>query len=699
MGLEDVLHNPFCESLARTGRILRHSPKHLFSTLSLAATLGLPVACSGSGDKQPNPPTISGPGTTTPTTPQNIPPTILSNPVTQVNENAYYQYEIQAKSNSANLLNYSLVEGPAWLDVISNFISGKVPEVYENTTLPIKIRVSDIISSTEQSYNLNITNVSNSRALTLTQISQLSNVNSNSLVFSQPVSFVPRDIIGMGISSKTPEGLLREVILVSQDKKTVYTAQATLEQTINKTSFSFTKSLRPSTIQSAKLIEGASIAGANADFNFSMDLNNVVLYDRDGNLNTKTDQMVANGNISFNTDFTLNADIDNFTLKYFRFQNISSEKADISIGANLNGIAPFKEIEVGRYTFQPFVLGYILVPFPLPIPIPIVVTPKLGIYVNVSPTFVNPIAVRVTQEASLDTRLTYSGAWAGSASFANSFDFSNPIFTGEWDLKASTGPRLDLLLYGVAGPTAGANAGLKLNSQGGEYSLFGTLDANIGVSMNMLSKKVSADFEKVIEYEKLLMRKDIGTPTGNSFTDTRDGRTYKTVKIDNQTWMAENLNYNHANSKIYNNTNAYGVTYGRLYGRVGANESCPSGWKLPSSSDWSVLFNFLGGMNAFGTGGKMKSTGTAEAGTGLWHSPNSGATNQSGFAALPGGMAETATTTSFSDLGYKAHFWVSTPTGAQAYSLTYDTGYAGTGVAYGSNIQNIPLFSVRCLKN
>ena len=143
--------------------------------------------------------------------------------------------------------------------------------------------------------------------------------------FSQPVNFVAKDIIGAGISSQTPEGILREVTSVSPDKKTVYTTQATLEQTVSKASLSFSRSLYPSSIISSRLVEGASMAQANAvGFNFSVDLNNVVLYDKDGNLNTKGDQLTANGNVSFNTDFSLNVDIENFALKYLRFQNISS---------------------------------------------------------------------------------------------------------------------------------------------------------------------------------------------------------------------------------------------------------------------------------------------------------------------------------------------------------------------------------------
>ncbi len=672
--------------------------------LAASSLLGLSlIACSGSGEKgQPTAPSNSGPtGPTTTTPKQNIPPTILSTPPTQVNENSYYEYQIQARGNNGILLNYGLTEGPAWLDVISNSISGKAPEVYQNTTIPIKIKVSDGVSSSEQGYNLNIVDIANTRVLTTTQVNQLTNVSANTMSFSQPVTFVAKDIIGTGISTKTPEGTLREVISVSPDKKTVYTAPATLEQAVSKASLSFSKNLSPSNVQSYSLKEGVSVNPANlSGFNFSFNLENVVLYDRDGNNNTKGDQLVANGNVSFNTSFLFNIDINNFVLNNLEFKNISTEKIDVSIGSNLLGIAAYKEVKIIEYRLQPFVIGYL----PTPIPLPIVITPKIGIYMGMNPTFINPLALRVTQEANLETRIAYSGGWTGSANFSNSFDFSNSLIDGDWELNVFTGPKLDVSVYGVAGATATVNGKLRLDSKASDWKLYGGLNASIGLFAEVFSKRISSNVIKVIEYEKFLSQRGgiPSTPTEatGSFTDTRDGTTYKTIKVGNQIWMAQNLKYNHSNSKNYNNLSSNGEIYGRLYGRVGANASCPSGWKLPNQDEWEILFNSLGGREVSGTGGKMKSTGTIEAGNGLWHSPNKGANNQSGFAAVPGGMGELSGSTPYSHIGRRSYHWVATPNGgAFAYILSYDTESAGSAVAYGTNIHDIPLFSVRCLKN
>lgn len=152
---------------------------------------------------------------------------------------------------------------------------------------------------------------------------------------------------------------------------------------------------------------------------------------------------------------------------------------------------------------------------------------------------------------------------------------------------------------------------------------------------------------------------------GSILTDPRDGQEYEVVTIGSQTWMAENLNYQTGNSWCYNDDPAYCAIYGRLYDwdtfMNGASSSnsvpsgvqgvCPPGWHVPSDEEWTILTYFLGGSAV--AGGEMKETGTSH-----WSSPNTGATNSSGFTALPGGRRET--NGSFHYLTTWALFWSST---------------------------------------
>ena len=133
-----------------------------------------------------------------------------------------------------------------------------------------------------------------------------------------------------------------------------------------------------------------------------------------------------------------------------------------------------------------------------------------------------------------------------------------------------------------------------------------------------------------------------------------DGNNYKTVKIGNQWWIAENLNVDHYRNGdpvtqvqdpekwanlttgawcYYDNDPANGNKYGKLYNWYAVNDSrniAPKGWHVPSNAEWQTLLDYLGGSSV--AGGKLKETGTSH-----WNSHNTDATNESGFAALPGG--------------------------------------------------------------
>ena len=182
----------------------------------------------------------------------------------------------------------------------------------------------------------------------------------------------------------------------------------------------------------------------------------------------------------------------------------------------------------------------------------------------------------------------------------------------------------------------------------------------------------------------------------STFTDPRDGKVYRTVVIGNQEWMAENLAYapSSGNYWAYGNDNSNVAIYGYLYDWQTALNVCPAGWHLPSDEEWTELTNYLGGSSI--AGGKLKATGTIEAGTGLWYQPNTGATNETGFRALPGGLRNTDG--SFL-IGIGGIWWsateVSTSTNrAYRRSMTNNGSLVAKGGAYKSLG-----FCVRCLRD
>jgi len=214
--------------------------------------------------------------------------------------------------------------------------------------------------------------------------------------------------------------------------------------------------------------------------------------------------------------------------------------------------------------------------------------------------------------------------------------------------------------------------------------------------------------------------------SGSTFTDPRDGKVYQTVVIGNQVWMAENLAYlprvnmvadgpkyapgsyyyvydyngtNVADAKATANYNTYGVLYNWPAAMNGAASSttnpsgvqgvCPDGWHLPSDAEWTELTDYLGGASV--AGGKLKETGTTH-----WDSPNTGATNETGFTALPGGIRTNLEF--FNNIGYDGRWWSATEHALGAWNRLVYCGDSTVGRINDYDYKELG-FSVRCLRD
>ncbi len=191
----------------------------------------------------------------------------------------------------------------------------------------------------------------------------------------------------------------------------------------------------------------------------------------------------------------------------------------------------------------------------------------------------------------------------------------------------------------------------------------------------------------------------------------KDGNVYLVIKIGDQEWMAENLRTTKYNDETdilnitdnsawrnnettgayswYGNEESNGEIYGAIYNwlAVETGKLCPDGWRVASDDDWTELTDFMGGLEV--AGGKLKEQGTAH-----WADPNTGATDEYGFRALPGGYRDVMDG-SFKFKGSYGFWWTSTPSGlnnyyrAMGYNLISVTRHVTANMAG---------MSVRCIK-
>jgi uncharacterized protein (TIGR02145 family) len=180
----------------------------------------------------------------------------------------------------------------------------------------------------------------------------------------------------------------------------------------------------------------------------------------------------------------------------------------------------------------------------------------------------------------------------------------------------------------------------------------------------------------------------VETPT--DLYDGRDSTIYKTVWIGDKLWMAENLAYdNGSGTFVYNDNEANKAIYGYLYTWNTACDVCPDGWHLPIKGEWEEAIEYLGGSSV--AGGAMKTTGTA-----YWKSPNSDATNSSGFSAYPGGKRKNYAVY-YEYLRYNAYFWTaSTQYNDEKYAIKL--GYETDNTSILEQYDTYGL-SVRCVKD
>jgi uncharacterized protein (TIGR02145 family) len=203
------------------------------------------------------------------------------------------------------------------------------------------------------------------------------------------------------------------------------------------------------------------------------------------------------------------------------------------------------------------------------------------------------------------------------------------------------------------------------------------------------------NFVRMVMLSAVAVAMSVGTVSAQqkgTFTDSRDGKKYKTVKIDGKTYMAENLNYQtESGSWCYNDSISYCKKYGRLYDFETAKVACPKGWFLPTPNEWPSV----GVSGRRYSGEPINSGGKELKSKSGWNDQKNGrngnGADEKGFSALPGGWRDKEG--KFGGVGDDGTWWVDWPWGDKANN---ESMWNESDELSGSKFDKRYGFSVRC---
>jgi alpha-tubulin suppressor-like RCC1 family protein len=303
-------------------------------------------------------------------------------------------------------------------------------------------------------------------------------------------ALAPDDIMVGDASPNAPDGFLRKVTSIENvgGQVVIGTADATLEEAIQQGEAHFSQVLTPDQVESAQYAPGVSLASPSktalaGSFKLNIDK---VLYDADGESTTTNDRVVAKGSIEVTPRLNFDFRLKNWHVQQMTFTLGLDDQVKIEVESKVEKSIK-REIELVHYNLKPIVFWIWF--------IPVVVRPILTFVVGVEGSVYASVSVQVTQEAKLSGGVKYENDhWSPVSSVDNKFLFQPPTLSAGLELKGYAGPRLDLLVYGVAGPQIKLDGYVKLEANTAEtpwWKLYGGLELSAGVRMKIFSHQIA----------------------------------------------------------------------------------------------------------------------------------------------------------------------------------------------------------------
>lgn len=306
-------------------------------------------------------------------------------------------------------------------------------------------------------------------------------------------ALTPGDVIVAKVSPTTPVGLLRKVERVDREPLRIVTSVASLADAFERAHLTLHRELgaadlkAPLSTQSLRPLGVHPLGGAgvSADGALTLGVNDLVVYDLDGDPTTTHDQARITGNVSIHPAIDLTVDIADFKLKEATLGFTGTQSA--TLGAVIDAGYTFDESRV--------VPAFTFAPITVPIGgVPVVVVPKVDVRFGAKGALTVALSTDASETASFQVGVGYKdGAWGATKSGTFGATLDPPSIDGKLSLKTYAGPELDLLLYGVSGPYANVRGYLALDADLAGvpcFNLHGGLESGLGVKIDLLGANV-----------------------------------------------------------------------------------------------------------------------------------------------------------------------------------------------------------------
>ncbi|RMH44765.1 MAG: choice-of-anchor D domain-containing protein [Gammaproteobacteria bacterium] len=415
--------------------------------------------------------------------------------VTGLTQGMIYYFAIKTRDEAGNISTISNTPRAVAAAAYSTYLplvlsTSDVPVVIPKTTVVLDKTTAEVIEDISADYT----------AITFTQTTQgLNDVQVGDVIVSEP-------------APNAPYGLLAKVnsVTTSSGDVVVGIEPAALDEAIESGSAHISQKLRLDQGTTTFALPGVStIASPELNDEFYIELQDVVLYDDDGDLDTTNDQIVAHGYIRLEPGFSLDLEVRHWELKNLNFTTTANETFELEV-ENKTDLQFKKEKLIFEHHFEDppvtFMIGSL----------PVVVVPVLRVYVGIDGTAHTVVTTGIEQQATLTAGLQYrNGTWSPITDFNNEFFFHIPRLTADADVKGYISGELDLLLYGLTGPYAKVTPYLQLHANTNEtpwWVLYGGVEVPAGVKIEVLSHQIAEYETTLIDYKIPLIEAQTNNP-------------------------------------------------------------------------------------------------------------------------------------------------------------------------------------------